>query len=273
MKKMALDIDKRLVEIPYWATTSDTKALGQKNFQERYIMQEKIDGERLIVSVGKDGVIGHNKYGEEIPFPDAIKNALLYIDRGNEWVFDGELFQGKFCIFNLIEAPGHILEGDVKLKLDSLEIIVDAINDPVIEYVRYYADEPMESVFAKLIIDKAEGVVFRYIEDHFSLSRYKFRNEIDCVYITEPPDEDEILFGVYNKDKDLIEVTHLPTSVFSERELGELRMGREATVTISCLKISRNNKLVRPQLKEVRHDKKQEDCNTKQFNNLRRIIK
>jgi ATP-dependent DNA ligase len=272
MEKMTLEVDKRLVEIPYWATTSETKALGQKNFQERYIMQEKIDGERLIVSVGKEGIIGHNKYGEEIPFPTAIKNALLSIDRKDEWVFDGELFQGKFCIFNLIEAPGQIMNGDVKLKLDSLEIIVKTLDDPVIEYVKYYADEPMESVFAKLMVDKAEGVVFRYIKDHFSLSRYKFRNEIDCIYITEDG-EGEVLFGVFNDDGGLIEVTHLLDSAFSPRELQDLRSSQSAVVTISCLKISRNNKLVRPQLARVRHDKKQKDCNTKQFNNLRRIIK
>lgn len=136
-------------EMDYYINSSD------------WIMQEKFDGKRIMISVSDGLVIASNRKGLSVGIPEEVENEFRdYPD----CVIDGELVGSTYYMFDLIENSGRCLRSvpylDRLLALCDLIIrMVPPKNSPII-VASWYPDKQSKLNALPLLQDK-EGVVFK----------------------------------------------------------------------------------------------------------------
>jgi bifunctional non-homologous end joining protein LigD len=75
---------------------------------DRYVMQEKHNGQRRTVIRNKDGITGGNKLGTAVPLSDVLIKALPQ----HEFEIDCEIIGDKLFVFDLLSWHGMSLKGD-----------------------------------------------------------------------------------------------------------------------------------------------------------------
>lgn len=76
-------------------------------FSPFYLLQEKHDGERVMVKKSGEAITGINKKGIERPLPLPLVEAAAAID--GDFLIDGELLGGYYVAFDLLELGGNDL--------------------------------------------------------------------------------------------------------------------------------------------------------------------
>jgi len=74
----------------------------------RYVMQEKHNGQRRTVIRNANGITGGNKLGTAVPLPDFLINALPQ----HEFEIDCEIIGDKLFVFDLLSWHGMNMKGD-----------------------------------------------------------------------------------------------------------------------------------------------------------------
>jgi len=215
---------------------------------DSYIMQEKIDGERLTITIDQDGISGWNKRGERTSLSPWLYQEMQNLPE-SPWKFDGEYCKDRYVIFDLMETPRQGLNNKpLAERIAMLDVMIETWGIEKIQAAPTWL-EPRDKLrgYIQVAVKQGEGVVFRprlaTTAYPGQVYKHKFRNSVDAVVMSNPAGKASIEVGVYDGD--------VLTS------LGKVTGSAEpgSVVEISYRKLTVLNKMIEPVLIRSRTDK------------------
>ena len=151
----------------------------------RYLMQQKHDGERLMVRRDGSSVVGANKLGNAASLPEALVADILALP-GDSFVVDGELVGDTYHVFDLLEIGGQGHTGTYALRHEALMQLVRAAASPRLAIVGVSHADKRDALNA-FYHAGAEGVVFKRADaaveagrKHGTQFKFKFYETATC---------------------------------------------------------------------------------------------
>lgn len=85
--------------------------------------QQKLDGHRVLISVGPDSIESYNRHGKRRTYelPGAVVRQFLDFDFDTTWIFDGELVGSTFWVFDVLCDQHLDLSEAYRTRLQVLE--------------------------------------------------------------------------------------------------------------------------------------------------------
>ena len=222
-------------------------------------MSQKIDGQRMVLSIDSGKVIGYNRNGVERDIPATISNYLK--DMPVSFTLDGELLNDQYHMFDIVSAPsGTICSWPLERRYQLVCDLAERMDSSIIRKVKIHTINKRE-IFDDLLYFKAEGVVFKKLSAPYKSGRnsnfikYKFLNEVDC-YVTEIGSESKanIVLSMWNGNE-FIEVGKCSalTADGPSVKVGDV-------VTVTCLYVTDSNRLYHTVMPRIRTDKEPQEC-------------
>jgi hypothetical protein len=162
----------------------------------RWLMMQKMDGQRRAVRCNSKTAIGINRNGEEVPLDSNLERKLVRacreLDFKYDTVLDGEIIGETLWVFDCLEINGadhrqHAFRDRLTLAND----FVAACHTVDIQIVPVYRNEGSKWDALRQIQDTGgEGVVFRLATSPYRPGRpgklgdalkFKFWHDIDCI--------------------------------------------------------------------------------------------
>lgn len=146
----------------------DDKQLESLIQDPEWVMQEKVDGERRMIRVTKDAVIGYNRRGVEVALPSKIVAA--FAQGSVDLLLDGEIVGDSYYIFDAIsDASGKTLDRIFVERLSFLDILgfrreqlsKATPESPVMRVVSAHTIQEKRQLLADVRATGGEGVVFK----------------------------------------------------------------------------------------------------------------
>lgn len=247
------------------AITNPTKYLNDPN----YLISQKIDGRRLVAGVRDRKPFAYNRSGDSLTLPPHLDEILKRRFPGS-WLFDGELIEKDYYIFDVLEFPGGKLTNNpYSERLQLIESILSEGQIPLLHYVPSYGLNKHQ-FFERCQRDNYEGVVFKRINAPYSPGRtksqlkFKFTHTVDCVVLaTRSDDKDNLTLGLDDGTK-MVEVGRVSALT---GDGGKVTIGD--VVEVTCLYVTEDDKLYQPTKPKLRQDKYPDECDILQLEDCR----
>jgi bifunctional non-homologous end joining protein LigD len=129
---------------------------------DRWMMQEKVDGVRCMVRKVLDKVEGINRRGLVVNLPDPIVNEIKQLL--SDISLDGERVGDTYYVFDILSLNGlsKASDGAEKRFRGVSYLIAKIMNSPALRLVRTgYTEAEKRELFAKVKLERAEGVTFK----------------------------------------------------------------------------------------------------------------
>ena len=138
---------------------------------ERFCIQRKHDGKRLLLHKQGFEITGINRRGLECGFPESIRGAAAALP--HNFLLDGEAVGDTFHVFDLLEVRFTDLRPvPYKARLVELLNLLASTQQNAIQWVATHNGQSAKRcVFEKLREENAEGVVFKRIGAPYSPGR------------------------------------------------------------------------------------------------------
>lgn len=238
----------------------DTQTLIGLIISDEFAMQEKIDGRRLMVLKSEHGVVGYNKKYEAIDMPGWIYDTMAVLP-GHPWVFDGELTDKGYHVFDLVDAPGDRASGrtfDERILM--LSALIGSLGQDRLHSVSLWF-EPKDKLMELLRLknEDAEGVVFRprnsspfYVS---TLYKYKFYGTVDAIASELLVDGRRTVELELLRDHEYVSIGRCKV----DYDIQE-KMKPNTVVEIRYRKVSEAGRLIEPVFQRIRYDKRAYEC-------------
>jgi bifunctional non-homologous end joining protein LigD len=129
----------------------------------KFLVQEKLDGKRLLLRKENGRVTGINRRGLECGLPENIVMDAQAL-RG-DWLLDGELVGKVYHAFDLLEYEGSYRRHPLKERLVALLNLIVGAHVPWMRLVASYTGEAVKRRFLERSReDNLEGVVFKDLQ-------------------------------------------------------------------------------------------------------------
>jgi bifunctional non-homologous end joining protein LigD len=127
---------------------------------DRFLMQPKMDGKRLLLQKENGVVRGINRRGIACGLPQNIITDALALS--GDWLIDGELIGDQYHTFDLLEHEGSYRAQPLRRRLVALFNLVASRQAQSISLVASYTGEAVKRRFLERCReDNLEGVVFK----------------------------------------------------------------------------------------------------------------
>jgi bifunctional non-homologous end joining protein LigD len=127
---------------------------------DRFLMQEKKDGKRLILRKEGSTITGINRRGIYCGIPESLVTSAKALS--GDWLIDGELVGETFHAFDLLEHEGSYRAKPLRVRLVALFNLIASGQAPCIQLVASYTGEEVKRRFLERSReDNLEGVVFK----------------------------------------------------------------------------------------------------------------
>ena len=127
---------------------------------DQFLVQEKVDGKRLILRKEGQNVEAINRRGIACGLPQNIVRDALALP--GDWLIDGELIGEEYHTFDLIEHEGSYRAQPLRRRLVALFNLIASGQAPNIHLVGSYTGEAVKRRFLERCReDNLEGVVFK----------------------------------------------------------------------------------------------------------------
>jgi bifunctional non-homologous end joining protein LigD len=127
---------------------------------DRFLMQPKMDGKRLMLRKEGETITGINRRGIACGLPENIVRDALALP--GDWLIDGELIGEEYHTFDLIEHDGSFRAHPLRRRLVALFHLIASGQAPNIHLVGSYTGEAVKRRFLERCReDNLEGVVFK----------------------------------------------------------------------------------------------------------------
>ena len=139
---------------------------------ERFYLQPKHDGKRLLLHKQGFEITGINRRGLECGFPESIRGAAAALP--HNFLLDGEAVGDTFHVFDLLEVGfTNLRPMPYKARLvELLNLLAWVQQKPAIQWVATHSEKAdTRRVFNQLREENAEGVVFKRIGAPYSPGR------------------------------------------------------------------------------------------------------
>ena len=136
---------------------------------DRWVMEEKHDGRRLMVRVADGKVEGANRKGLMVSLPKEIETAL---QNSPDCVLDGELIGAKLYVFDVLSHAGEDLTGKGYLQRMAVRnSLVFADRNAVEGVESFVGQEAKTAAYQRLQAAGKEGVVFKSADATYKVGR------------------------------------------------------------------------------------------------------
>lgn len=127
-----------------------------------YLMQEKHDGVRALLSVRAGEAYLHNKTGRALDVPSGVASFAAALSRDGETVVDAELVGNRLFIFDLLMLGGEDVRGEgFRRRYAMLEGLVLPFAEHVTLSPAFSFPTSKRANYDALLAGGAEGVVFK----------------------------------------------------------------------------------------------------------------
>jgi len=177
-------------------------------------LQEKFDGERLLVKKTKEDIIFSNRNGQSTIIPGSLQKSLENID--STYIMDGENVNGIFYVFDLLARQDEDLRETqtVQERNESLRILNELQNDSknIIFVPLTTGTEEKRFKFNELKESNKEGVVFKKLTSKWIARRpasggnqikCKFWESASCIVLSHN-DKQSFNVGLYDENNIMI---------------------------------------------------------------------
>lgn len=169
---------------------------------DNWVFQEKIDGERRMISIAAGNITGINRKGEVVALPQSIMDDITNTEffkqsKNGETLIDGEIVGESYHLFDIIKKDGLALSGvDFLTRYKLLALMHSGLNNASPNNVSIIAVATATSRDEKinLIQDlkngNKEGLVMKEAGGHYNIGRpnsggvalkFKFYDTCTCV--------------------------------------------------------------------------------------------
>lgn len=159
-----------------------------------WIMQEKMDGVRLLIQKNGERFVGYSRTGREVAVPQGIVEALRLTIMNDTFLIDGELVGDVYHAFDLLETSISWRENFYTSRRKQLVSVLSGQTYPNIVCVKYYIGEKEKSQeFHSIKESGGEGVVFKKSSATYKVGRpasggdylkYKFYKTCSAIVTT-----------------------------------------------------------------------------------------
>jgi len=223
---------------------------------DSYCMQEKYDGERRMISIGKDHITGVNKKGLVVALSKEVVEECEKITIPH--VLDGEDMGNVTMIFD------NILIGNIPYQLRYRLLQEYLFENNILKIVKTaWTTETKQIMFNRLKNERAEGVVFKNIHALYSAGRpasggdqfkCKFYETASCVVESVSSVKSSIGLKVYDELGECVSVGNATVYANSPK----LYVGD--VVEVKYLYYNEGGSLYQPILLKVRDDVDMDEC-------------
>lgn len=244
----------------------ETSALETLESPE-WVLQPKIDGERLLVAVVNDTVKAWNRAGTEVSVAKTIVDAMKV--PGLNFMLDGELVGDTFLVFDAPAVEGFSDETTVlsdRLTVMSKLFGLWSPGKKIRQVVSVASPTEKRSVLQRIYDGNGEGVMLKNVRSKYVYGdrsrdwlKLKRHHSIDCVVTSESEDRNSVTVSVY-KDGALIDPhgDGIGTVGTLTGDGPYVKVGD--VIEVRVLYTSRSGRIVQPTLPRIRGDKNPVEC-------------
>lgn len=250
--------DKFSGVVPQLLNVVEESELKKLFMSPDWIMQEKHDGNRTMVKVTDDGVIGINKKGLIVSLPVSVESKCKLLPMGT--IIDGELVGEKYYVFDCLEFKGVDLKNSPVLKR------LSNLNKTEVESLitkTYSTPSEKEEAFATIKINRGEGVVFKKNDSKYIPGRpasggnqLKFKFIESATVSVENHTTNARSIGMYIFDENNIKISIGKVSIPPNYSVPDV----DSIIEVEYLYAYRGGALYQPVYKGVRIDQDISDC-------------
>lgn len=244
----------------------------------RYAGEPKVDGDRVLVHIGEGSVFFASSTGKDARGSAAIrKDFEPFATSDSVWVWDGELCNGVYHLFDLI-IGGSLVTPDmpfVERRSVLEEFFARWAPSPAVQLLPSYTDHYDKALLAKTIKqEKGEGLMFKRLDAPYlpgkrsdAMWKVKFRKDVDCVVtcsvcrqincehmLVSRDGKNNMVLSVY-RDGELVEVGEC-TALAGDGK----RVQVGDVVCVRLLNVTKDFRLYQPTLPRIRSDKDATEC-------------
>lgn len=234
-----------------------------------WTIEQKLDGERLLIEVQDREATGYNRNGEQVKIPDNIAANFDQKAFVGKWSFDGEILGSTYFAFDCMDAVGEITS-DTRHheRFDFLSDLIDRWKPVNIALVPNAEGTDKAPFFHACESSSVEGVIFKmkigkYRPGKRSIEtlKCKFDTEADVIVteINRGNTDRGVSIGLY---QDGVRIDAGGCKIPDEM-IGAIKIGD--VIQVKYLYASADNKLVQPRWVKPRPDKYALDCSTDQL--------
>jgi bifunctional non-homologous end joining protein LigD len=172
-----------------------------------WVMQEKMDGVRLIVVRRGDTVTAGNRNGLTVAVSSAIVEAVLALD--HDCVLDGESIGDVYWPFDLLSFDGNdITDRSLTYRLEVLTAMLRATPWKAIGRVRtVFSEGDKHALLNTIRAERGEGVVFKNAHARYTPGRpasggdalkHKFKASASCAVLSHSSGKRSVQIAVSN---------------------------------------------------------------------------
>lgn len=258
--------------IPMLAQVATKTEVNQMLASPSWVMQSKLDGDRVMVVV-EDGIVSvFNRSGQ--PKVKNVGDAHLAPFRAltkGRWAFDGEVVGRTLHLFDMPAAGGHVDEQvGFDTRYEALKTTLDALNTDTahIALVTTATGEQAKRDMLQAAKDgHKEGVIFRDAHAPYRsgrtdrLKKHKFVKEIDA-YVVEvgKGGKENAVLAVRNAAGEQVIIGQVSTI-----GKGNIRVGQTLEVAFLYVTSAAKPVLFQPTILRVRTDKSADECSLEQL--------
>lgn len=234
--------------------------------------QQKLDGMRVLLKVGPDGVVGSNRQGQVLAVPKEVAAAAAEAPVGT--LLDGELLRTpdgpEYWVFDLLAHGTDDLRSQGYLvRYQELDALAEELSPPIRKVALARTPEQKRALLKRLETERAEGIVFKRLDAPYTPGRpasggaqlkHKFVKSAD-VFVTENAGNAYQMAVFHEGKQRLVGKVFAGTTNESRRELDALlAAGQRPVAEVRYLYATEDDQLFQPVFAALRDDKAPEDC-------------
>jgi len=170
----------------------DEAALAKFLADDTMLVQQKLDGIRVLVHINEDGLVATNRDGKITQLAGNALGGLAYLPHGT--VIDGEVLGDSYWLFDVLELAGD----DVRARgyLERWDLLENELEPALSDNARVLqiatGAKQKRALHDKLRAANAEGIVFKHRDAPYTSGRpssggtqrkYKFQKSADVMIV------------------------------------------------------------------------------------------
>lgn len=271
---MTIDLKPMLAE-----SVSDERQLERLLGDDNYCLEQKLDGQRILVRI-RDRKVEFLQRGGNPTAKDMPRDLRLVMGAlaGDEWYFDGELVggsSGTLWLFDMPVALDSVAPTDeLYFRKEMLDKFFERCFQGATRHLAVlptaFGEAEKRRLVERVRAAGGEGVMFKHLDKPYESGRRsrfvlksKNRNDIDCVVLeTKIGGKDNMKLGVYDEKGRLVPIGEC-TALAGDG--GRIVPGDVVTVLYLYANDPRAPRLYQPTKPMIRTDKQPHECTIDQL--------
>jgi len=191
--------------LPQLLNPATEQELENLLFNDRFLLQQKLDGKRLLLKKENGLITGINRRGVACGIPESLHKDAKALP--GDYLIDGEIIGSVYHAFDLLEHDGSVRAKGFKDRIVALLNLLASGQAPSIHFVAPIYGVPMKRrMFEMWKEEGQEGVVFKRMDASYIPGRpnsggdqYKFKFvETASVVVTAQNGKRSVRMGLYD---------------------------------------------------------------------------